>query len=152
MRLSSGEATAEVALSNGRATVNGREMAYRELRSGSELRALEIDGNVVIVRTLRRGDVAYVWCAGAVFEVRRETGRKAHAAEAGGLVAPMPGRLSRALVEAGESVTRGQPIVALEAMKMEHVIRSPREGKVARLFFREGDLVEAGAVLAEIDG
>jgi len=92
-----------------------------------------------------------VWCAGAVHEFRRAAGRAASPGEAsGGLLAPMPGRVRRVLLGAGERVGRGAVILILEAMKMEHAIRAPRDGTVARVHFAEGDLVEAGAVLAEI--
>jgi 3-methylcrotonyl-CoA carboxylase alpha subunit len=62
----------------------------------------------------------------------------------------MPGRIRKTLVEPGDSVERGQVVLVLEAMKMEHAIRAPRDGTVTRLDHAEGDLVEAGTVLAEI--
>jgi 3-methylcrotonyl-CoA carboxylase alpha subunit len=62
----------------------------------------------------------------------------------------MPGRIRKTLVNAGDSVRLGQVVLVLEAMKMEHAIRAPRDGMVTRLDHAEGDLVEAGTVLAEI--
>jgi 3-methylcrotonyl-CoA carboxylase alpha subunit len=62
----------------------------------------------------------------------------------------MPGRIRKTLVRRGDEVARGQVVLILEAMKMEHAIRAPQDGVVTRLEHREGDLVEAGAVLAEI--
>jgi 3-methylcrotonyl-CoA carboxylase alpha subunit len=47
-------------------------------------------------------------------------------------------------------VARGDLLLLLEAMKMEHGIRSPRDGAVRRILHREGDLVEAGAALVEV--
>ena len=69
----------------------------------------------------------------------------------GGLISPMPGRVRRILVAEGDAVTRGQVLLILEAMKMEHAIRAARDGRVVRLAFREGDLVEAGVPLVEIE-
>ncbi|MGE0724465.1 MAG: biotin carboxylase N-terminal domain-containing protein, partial [Alphaproteobacteria bacterium] len=66
-------------------------------------------------------------------------------AAAGRLTAPMPGRIARVLVTEGMSVARRQPLVVLEAMKMEHTIAAPADGKVTVLRYREGDLVEEGA-------
>jgi 3-methylcrotonyl-CoA carboxylase alpha subunit len=64
----------------------------------------------------------------------------------------MPGRIRRAFVAPGERVEKGQVLMVLEAMKMEHAIRAPREGVVSRLPHAEGELVEAGVVLVEMGG
>jgi 3-methylcrotonyl-CoA carboxylase alpha subunit len=69
------------------------------------------------------------------------------AREAGGLSAPMPGKVVAVLVEAGASVSRGQPVVVIEAMKMEHTIAAPVDGKVTELRYRVGDQVAEGAAL-----
>jgi biotin carboxyl carrier protein len=62
----------------------------------------------------------------------------------------MPGTVTRVAVSEGETVTAGQPIVVVEAMKMEHVIRAPHAGRVVALRVRQGEQVEAGAVVAEL--
>ncbi len=67
------------------------------------------------------------------------------------LTAPMPGGVTQVLVRRGERVTVGQPLVIVEAMKMEHVIRAPRPGRITALRVREGDQVDGGAVVVEID-
>jgi 3-methylcrotonyl-CoA carboxylase alpha subunit len=69
----------------------------------------------------------------------------------GGLVAPMPGTIRALLVEAGDRVTKGQALVILEAMKMEHTIRAPSAGTVRSLNCAQGMMVEAGAVLVEFE-
>lgn len=66
------------------------------------------------------------------------------------LTAPMPGTVTQVLIREGDEVVRGQPLVIVEAMKMEHVIRAPRAGRVRALRARAGVQVEAGAELAEI--
>jgi 3-methylcrotonyl-CoA carboxylase alpha subunit len=63
------------------------------------------------------------------------------------LTALMPGRVVKILAAEGASVTKGQALMILEAMKMEHTIVSPREGTIARVAFRENELVPADAVL-----
>ena len=65
------------------------------------------------------------------------------------LVAPMPGKVVQVLVEAGAAVTAGQPLVVLEAMKMEHTLSAPSDGRVAALRYAAGDLVEEGVELLE---
>jgi 3-methylcrotonyl-CoA carboxylase alpha subunit len=65
------------------------------------------------------------------------------------LVAPMPGKVVQVLVEAGAAVTAGQPLMVLEAMKMEHTLSAPADGTVAAVRFATGDLVEEGVELIE---
>ena len=65
----------------------------------------------------------------------------------GRLTAMMPGRVVKVMARAGDSVKKGQALIIMEAMKMEHTIVSPRDGIVARVAFRENDLVPADAVL-----
>ena len=69
------------------------------------------------------------------------------AGAAGRLTAMMPGRVVKILANAGDSVKKGQSLIILEAMKMEHTIVSPRDGVVDRVAFKENDLVPADAVL-----
>jgi acetyl/propionyl-CoA carboxylase alpha subunit len=60
---------------------------------------------------------------------------------------PMPGKVVRALVRAGESVSAGQAVVVVEAMKMENELKSPRDGTVAEVRASEGQAIEAGQTL-----
>jgi len=70
------------------------------------------------------------------------------ASVAGGrLTAPMPGKIIQVLASAGETVKRGQPLLVLEAMKMEHSIAAPADGVVEHVNYEAGDLVEEGAQL-----
>jgi propionyl-CoA carboxylase alpha chain len=72
--------------------------------------------------------------------------------EPGSLVAPMPGNVVRIGAGRGERVRSGQPIVVLEAMKMEHQIVAPADGLVSDVRVALGDQVRAGDVLAIVDG
>jgi biotin carboxyl carrier protein len=64
--------------------------------------------------------------------------------------APMPGKVVRVLVERGQSVRARQPIVVVEAMKMENALRTDRDGTVAEVLVDQGASVEAGALLVVI--
>jgi propionyl-CoA carboxylase alpha chain len=75
----------------------------------------------------------------------------ADAVAAGSLVAPMPGAVVRVLVEAGDTVDAQQPLVVLEAMKMEHTVASPGPGVVAEVHVVAGQQVDAGMVLAVVE-
>ncbi|MDX1512529.1 MAG: acetyl/propionyl/methylcrotonyl-CoA carboxylase subunit alpha [Gammaproteobacteria bacterium] len=68
----------------------------------------------------------------------------------GHLTAPMPGKIIAVLVEAGAEVSRGQPLVTMEAMKMEHTITAPFDGAVESVRYSVGDLVSEGADLIHI--
>ncbi len=65
----------------------------------------------------------------------------------GGLTAPMNGTMVSVLVKAGESVSKEQPLVIMEAMKMEHTIKAPSDGIIDEVFFQAGDMVDGGAEL-----
>ena len=67
----------------------------------------------------------------------------------GSLTAPMPGKIVAVLVQAGARVERGASLVVMEAMKMEHTIKAPRQGVVTELFYPVGAVVNEGAILLE---
>ncbi len=69
---------------------------------------------------------------------------------AGPITAPMPGRVTAVHVVAGAAVRRGDVLMVLEAMKMEHAIGAPADGVVSRVCFAAGDLVDEGALLLTI--
>jgi propionyl-CoA carboxylase alpha chain len=73
------------------------------------------------------------------------------AVEEGSLVAPMPGNVIRLGAAVGDTVTAGQPLIWLEAMKMEHTITAPTDGVLAELNVNTGQQVEVGAVLARVE-
>jgi biotin carboxyl carrier protein len=64
---------------------------------------------------------------------------------------PMPGRIVRILVKVGDEVKAGQGLVVVEAMKMENVMRSPKDGRVVELAVTEGQRVEGNAKLCAVE-
>jgi propionyl-CoA carboxylase alpha chain len=68
----------------------------------------------------------------------------------GSLLAPMPGTVVAVHAAVGDEVTSGQPVLVLEAMKMQHTIAAPHDGVVAERPVEVGDQVAAGAVLAVV--
>jgi 3-methylcrotonyl-CoA carboxylase alpha subunit len=149
IRLRVGGRTEDVRLeTDAEAVIGQRRVAYA--RSGDRITVGATSHRVV---TARDGNRVFVWCDGAAhaFEIA-SSARTAAAADPGAdLLAPMPGRVRRVLVAAGQPVARGAVLLALEAMKMEHAIRAPRDGVVRRLLVTEGDLVDAGAELVELE-
>jgi biotin carboxyl carrier protein len=84
-------------------------------------------------------------------EIRdRETAVTRPASADGRVKAPIPGQITRVLVKVGEQVEAGQPLLVLEAMKMENQVRAPRAGIVDQLNVATGQAVTLHALLAEI--
>jgi propionyl-CoA carboxylase alpha chain len=73
------------------------------------------------------------------------------AVEQGSLVAPMPGNVIRLAAAVGDTVTAGQPLIWLEAMKMEHTITAPADGVLTQLNVNTGQQVDVGAILARVE-
>jgi propionyl-CoA carboxylase alpha chain len=114
---------------------------------------LEIDGTRRVYRVHRVGPDTYV-DAGDGSSVLTEVprfGDPEKLAPAGSLLAPMPGLVRRVLVETGTTVTAGQPLLVLEAMKMEQTVAAPAAGVVAELRAKAGEQVSTGQVLAVVE-
>lgn len=79
--------------------------------------------------------------------IKRKLGE---ASSGGGLVSPMPGKILQIFVKVGDEVKAGDPLMVMEAMKMEHTIKASASGTVARLDLKEGDLVDGGVSLCSL--
>jgi biotin carboxyl carrier protein len=134
------------------ASVAETEFAVRVINASGQLVDAEIDGIRRRYRVIRDGLEHYVDSAlgsTALREVERFPDPTT-TAEAGSLVAPMPGAVVRIEVIQGSRVAAGAPIVVLEAMKMEHTVRAPADGVVSAISVTAGDQVESGQVLAVV--
>jgi biotin carboxyl carrier protein len=67
------------------------------------------------------------------------------------ILAPMPGKVVRVLVEVGSQIEKGKGVIVVEAMKMQNEMKSPREGSVKAVYVKAGDTVNAGDVLAIVE-
>ena len=114
---------------------------------------LVLDGRPVRAIVARLRDRIHVAVDGhtVVFErVDDAAGGGARGAGSGMVTAPMPGKIVKVLVAAGDAVTAGQPLVVVEAMKMETTLTAEIDGTVATLAATPGAMVDAGAVLVQI--
>ena len=73
------------------------------------------------------------------------------AGRAGSTTAPMPGSILRVMVAVGDTVAAGQPLLAMEAMKMEHSVVSPADGVVVEVCVEAGQQVDSGQALVRIE-
>jgi 3-methylcrotonyl-CoA carboxylase alpha subunit len=85
------------------------------------------------------------------FELTARGSVGGHGVADGVITAPMPGKVTAVEVSQGETVTKGQRLLTLEAMKMEHGLTAPFDGKVAELGTQAGSQVTEGAILARVE-
>ena len=137
----------------------GREatVQHGSVRTGrsSQVRLKPSDRTVGFVRNYDDDESeVVVFDRGDAFEVSRSRADMAGAASTsdGALTSPMPGRIVSVGAEQGATVAKGQPIVTLEAMKMEHALTAPFDGVLAELNVKVGDQVSEGVALARIEG
>lgn len=152
-----------------------------ELTKGETTWHCKVDGHSLDVdAALTARDVLSVLVGGDAFEIKRErslagelhlvvgsaryaidvqdprslrTRRATAGAEAGPqkIVAPMPGKIVRVIVTAGDEVKAGHGVMVMEAMKMQNEMKSPKDGKVQKILVAEGATVNPGDVLAVIE-
>lgn len=141
-------------------TLDGRPMDADAVQVSPNTLSIMLCGQSFEVNVSRSLDSAINMQCGShefsarIVDARAWRGRKQGAIEVEGrqvILAPMPGKIIRLLVAAGDSVEAGQGLLVVEAMKMQNEIRSPKSGKVERLLAKEGQAVNAGEVLAWVD-
>jgi 3-methylcrotonyl-CoA carboxylase alpha subunit len=145
--------TAQPGAAGWRLRFGDREAAAAGERLEDGILALEFDGVRRRVTVLERGPEILVAVDGdswRLVEIDPLAIRAGADPAAGRLTAPMPGRVIRLLVETGNKVRRGEPLLIIEAMKMEHTITAPADGIVAEVGCAVGDLVEEGAALVAL--
>ena len=124
-------------------------LAYGERRPDGSL-AIVLDGVRRHLTVLDQGTEIAVFFESESWRLVEVDPLAAHADEdptAGRLTAPMPGRVTQLMVAPGVHVRRGEPLMIIEAMKMEHTVTAPTDGIVEAIRFSAGDLVEEGAEL-----
>jgi 3-methylcrotonyl-CoA carboxylase alpha subunit len=161
----------------GSMSVRGEALVLRD-EAGNEHRVLVANGSVTIgdaafnvsvandgsIRiagpsralawTATSNDTVWVFLDGQVYIFEAEnasTPRRRTQAHHGSLMAPMPATVRKVAVKAGDAVRHGDVLIVLEAMKMELPVRATSDGTVSAIHCREGELVQPGVSLIEID-
>lgn len=119
--------------------------------AGQYIVTVRLDGTRHTATTVLRGKQVHIFENGLTHVIGTEDpalyGETDKDTHHGGLVAPMPGKIIAVDVKAGDTVTNGQRLLVMEAMKMEHAIHAPADGNVDEVFFAVGDQVDDGAEL-----
>jgi 3-methylcrotonyl-CoA carboxylase alpha subunit len=112
--------------------------------------AIRLDGQAIQGTVRRDGETLHVF-TGGLHHVLEWNDPLAHAGETdtadGRLTAPMPGKVVAVIASSGQLVKKGEPLVIMEAMKMEHTIAAPSDGLVEEVLYQVGDQVADGAPL-----
>jgi 3-methylcrotonyl-CoA carboxylase alpha subunit len=134
--------------------LNAPAQARVALRRGGELRSVSTeDGEFAAVSGFRDEERVVVFYEGQAYEfglASRGTGAT-HGIHDGEIEAPMPGKVTAVEVAAGDKVEKGQRLLTLEAMKMEHALTAPFDGVVAELNAKAGAQVTEGQLLVKVE-
>ena len=138
------------------ATVNGHDYDLQVVHQDDGGVTLQFadQATPIHILTAADGDERYVHINGQTLTFtkrdERATTRRTSTPAETNLTAQMPGQVVAVEVEAGETVTRGQTLVILEAMKMEMRVTAPADGLVQAVYVAAGDVVERGQQLVEL--
>ena len=141
-------------------TLEGRRSEVHALALPQDAMSLLIDGTSYNVELEAKGDQIGVLLRNQLsrFDLvdeqkfRLRAGAAAFSTEGRQVVnSPMPGKVVRVFVKVGDAVTEGQPLVVVEAMKMENELKSPKAGTVTEVTAKEGTAVENGSKLVVVE-
>ena len=136
-----------------RITCNGKTIQAQGNLSGSELSA-NLDGYLLRASVAEHDGSFSLYTADSALSFRLvepDLGDVEDEGVGGGLTAPMNGTMVTLLVETGAEVKAGDALLVIEAMKMEHTIRAPEDGRVIAFYYQPGDLVDGGAPLLDFE-
>ena len=137
---------------DGTVTIDGQAYQVRAISAGAW--HVSSGSSSAVVYAARDDDACWVHVDGRVHRVeisrtgvapRRKTSAGEHA-----LAAPMPATVLSLVAKVGQAVRAGDTVLMLEAMKMELPVRAPRDGVVAAIHCRQGELVQPGVILVDL--
>jgi len=139
--------------------LDGREIEMNAVLPRCDVLSILIDGKAYEVKREHTASDTHLWVGSVRYlaelrDPRSLRGRKGASADDKGpkkILAPMPGKVVRMLVNQGQPVEAGQSILVVEAMKMQNEIKSPKKGMLQKIVAIEGGNVNAGDVLAIVE-
>jgi 3-methylcrotonyl-CoA carboxylase alpha subunit len=138
-----------------RITEGDVEVKLDVAKIGDDVYALTTSGHRRIARAVRLDRRVSVFHDGRSYHFEQPDPLRStqdQGADGDAVLAPMPGLVRVILAEAGQEVQKGDPLIVLEAMKMEHTLSAPRDGVIAEISTAESAQVDAGAILLAMGG
>ena len=131
--------------------IDGEEQHVEYTQLDDNLFSIIINGKSLTIGTFKSGKQLQVFHDGNLYELESITGRELSRSGGSGsgleVISPMPSRVVKILKEEGDDVEQDEGVVVVEAMKMESELKAPQAGKIKTIKVKEGDAVEANAVL-----
>ena len=117
---------------------------------------LNIDGRIYNIIVSSNSSSCSVWINGRFYELKKKSGGEVQTsrikrAEKRDVRTSMPGRIVKVMVREGEEVKENQPVMVLEAMKMQNEIKSPQTGVITKIGAKPGEAVESGSLLFSVE-
>jgi len=151
--------------------VNGQKITFKAHKESGEV-SIELDGlsftfslagnsqNGLILKSENSlfqvpikttGEKTQLIVGGKDVVLSSSTRKKKKGEGEGHMLSPMPGKILSVLVNVGDEIKKGDTVLIMEAMKMEHPIKASKDGKVIKVFFKEGEQIEGGIELVEME-
>ena len=136
-------------------TINDRK--YELQRVGENSYASYVNGQRSVIAVVQHQGTYYIDVDSVQLELKEPSddtiagGAEGHAGEKDKIYAPMPGKIVKIMVEVGDEVTEKQPMVVVEAMKMENQVNAKAKGKVKAVNFSAGDQVDTETPIIELE-
>ncbi len=130
---------------------------YEFLPAGDNLFAITVDGHTYHAASVRHKGIYYIDIDSVLVEVKEPSedgfasGAGGHAGEKDKIYAPMPGKIVKIMVNVGDPVEEKQPMVIVEAMKMENQVNAKAAGTVKAVNFAPGDQVDTESPIIELE-
>jgi biotin carboxyl carrier protein len=142
-----------------RCHLDGREIQMDAVLARPDVLSILLGGKAYEIKRERTATDTHLWVGSARYAVELRDPRSLHSRRAGigddkgprKLIASMPGKVVRVLLQENASVEAGQGVLVVEAMKMQNEIKSPKKGIVQRIVAGEGMAVNAGDLLAIVE-
>ena len=132
--------------------INGKEFSFENIVLDNEKIIVEIDNKKESYYFKSHKQQLFCDIEGKFFHAKKmaKNFSKSEIKNDDGLVSPMPGKIIKIHLQKGEAVMKGDPVVVMEAMKMEHTLTAGKDGVIVALNCEEGELVEGGVTLVEL--